>query len=87
MLLVIKHNVINFPVKIISLGFLHEQMRSDRDQYIYIHKQNVKPKYLTEFEKADPKRYSNLGMSYDYCSVMHYHSDAFSKVGWHIRRL
>uniref|UniRef100_A0A803JRW0 Metalloendopeptidase n=1 Tax=Xenopus tropicalis TaxID=8364 RepID=A0A803JRW0_XENTR len=58
-----------------ALGFYHEQSRSDRDDYVTIHTENIIP---GNFNKADS---NNLGLEYDYSSVMHYSGDAFSKNG------
>lgn len=59
-----------------ALGFLHEQMRADRDQYVTIHWSNVDPTYAYNFEKetANVATHGN----YDYSSIMHYHSTAFA---------
>lgn len=62
-----------------ALGFLHEQNRSDRDDYVLIQYENIRPKWLRNF-----KKYSNtqsFGMIYDYGSIMHYSSKAFSANG------
>ncbi|XP_031746777.1 embryonic protein UVS.2 isoform X5 [Xenopus tropicalis] len=61
-----------------ALGFYHEQNRSDRDDYVIIHPENIIPDYLSNFDKYDT---NNLGTEYDYNSVMHYARDAFSSNG------
>ncbi|KAE8587887.1 hypothetical protein XENTR_v10022165 [Xenopus tropicalis] len=61
-----------------ALGFYHEQSRSDRDDYVTIHTENILPGYEGNFNKANS---NNLGLEYDYSSVMHYPGDAFSKNG------
>ncbi|KAE8587877.1 hypothetical protein XENTR_v10022160 [Xenopus tropicalis] len=61
-----------------ALGFYHEQNRSDRDDYVIIHPENILPDSLNNFNKYDT---NNLGTEYDYNSVMHYARDAFSKNG------
>uniref|UniRef100_A0A803J2A6 Metalloendopeptidase n=1 Tax=Xenopus tropicalis TaxID=8364 RepID=A0A803J2A6_XENTR len=66
---IIEHELIH------ALGFYHEQNRSDRDDYVTIHPENVIPGYLSNFKKYDT---NNLGIEYDYSSVMHYARDAFS---------
>ncbi|KAG2463061.1 UVS2 protein, partial [Polypterus senegalus] len=57
------------------LGFLHEQSRSDRDQYVRINWEYISPEYVSNFGKINT---NNLGTPYDYSSVMHYSRDAFS---------
>ncbi|RWS22828.1 hypothetical protein B4U80_08641 [Leptotrombidium deliense] len=60
------------------LGFEHEHNRSDRDDFIYVHWENMDPTFYFQYEK---KEYPQLGMDltderyyYDYYSVMHYPS-------------
>ncbi|XP_075185923.1 embryonic protein UVS.2-like [Anomaloglossus baeobatrachus] len=57
------------------LGFVHEHMRSDRDSYVTIMYQYISPGDTPNFNKANT---NNLGIEYDYSSVMHYERDAFS---------
>ncbi|XP_030581711.1 high choriolytic enzyme 2-like [Archocentrus centrarchus] len=61
-----------------ALGFHHEQVRSDRDQYVSILTQNIMPGTQSNFEK---KQTNNLQTSYDFNSVMHYPRTAFSRNG------
>ena len=62
-----------------ALGLWHEQSREDRDKHIQIHWQNIKPENLHNFNQhiTDGDDYD----SYDYDSIMHYGSTAFSKNG------
>ncbi|CAH2237519.1 zinc metalloproteinase nas-13-like [Pararge aegeria] len=62
-----------------AIGFLHEQSRPERDDFVYIQYSNIKPGAENNFKKADTKRTSDFGVSYDYNSVMHYSEYAFSK--------
>uniref|UniRef100_F6YMH7 Metalloendopeptidase n=2 Tax=Xenopus tropicalis TaxID=8364 RepID=F6YMH7_XENTR len=57
------------------LGFVHEHVRSDRDQYVNVVKKNILPDSLGNFDIAVT---NNLGLPYDYYSVMHYPRNAFS---------
>ncbi|XP_034018771.1 low choriolytic enzyme-like [Thalassophryne amazonica] len=57
-----------------ALGFYHEQNRSDRDNYVQIHYENIPEYYLNNFQKMDT---NNLYTPYDYGSVMHYGRTAF----------
>ncbi|KAJ1182611.1 hypothetical protein NDU88_007798 [Pleurodeles waltl] len=51
------------------LGFHHEQSRSDRDDYVRIVTEFVADGKLSNFNKLNT---NNLGLEYDYSSVMHY---------------
>lgn len=59
-----------------ALGFWHEQSRSDRDDYIKINYENVAEDYKSQFNKREGL--DNFEQRYDYDSVMHYYSTAFS---------
>ncbi|MDF1757386.1 MAG: M12 family metallopeptidase [Legionellaceae bacterium] len=62
-----------------SLGLWHEQSRADRDQYIKIIWDNIEEKHQFNFNQ-----HFNEGFDfgeYDYQSIMHYSSHAFSKNG------
>ncbi|KAM4723162.1 embryonic protein UVS.2-like [Rhinophrynus dorsalis] len=58
-----------------ALGFVHEQSRSDRDNYVTIMTQYISPEYQGNFAKMNT---NNLGLEYDYSSVMHYGAYDFS---------
>ena len=58
-----------------ALGFVHEQSRSDRDQYVTIHTANIMPTFEHNF--AIDLNTSTAG-PYDFCSVMHYGRYFFS---------
>ncbi|GMV24582.1 MAG: hypothetical protein AMXMBFR58_06130 [Phycisphaerae bacterium] len=61
-----------------AIGLCHEQNRSDRDQFVTVQWNNIKPGYKTEFlqqtAEADDKN------TYDYDSIMHYPDDAWGKI-------
>ncbi|XP_032894457.1 low choriolytic enzyme-like [Amblyraja radiata] len=61
-----------------TIGFNHEQNRSDRDTYVTILLDKVIEEARYNFIKLNT---NNLGMPYDYNSVMHYGRYAFSKDG------
>lgn len=63
------------------LGMDHEQSRPDRDKYIKIVYDNIKPGYETEFE-LNPEAYTKE--PYDYLSIMHYGMYTFSKNRGHL---
>ncbi|KAM3918118.1 embryonic protein UVS.2-like isoform 2-T2 [Leptodactylus fuscus] len=58
-----------------SLGFQHEQCRSDRDKYIRINWGNISQDKERNFYKMSTQ---NLGVPYDYLSVLHYGKFAFA---------
>ncbi|XP_073258698.1 zinc metalloproteinase nas-6-like [Porites lutea] len=58
-----------------ALGMMHEHCRADRDQFIRINFNNVRPKAKIEFQIL--KGYV-LGEPYDFGSVTHYGFDFFS---------
>ncbi|MEE6490723.1 hypothetical protein FKM82_015979 [Ascaphus truei] len=58
-----------------ALGFVHEHGRSDRDDYVTIMTQYISPGDLSSFSIQDS---DNLGLEYDYESVMHYARNAFT---------
>lgn len=59
-------------------GMSHEQSRSDRDQYVQIVWNNIQPNMAYNFDRED-RTLSTC--SYDYGSIMHYGSTAFSVNG------
>jgi len=59
-----------------ALGFWHEHSRPDRDDYIQINTNYIKPGFDNNFAKAT--MVNSLGSPYDYSSIMHYPSTAFS---------
>lgn len=60
-----------------ALGFWHEQSRPDRDSYINILWNNIPSGVRSQFTKMPSNAIDSRGVSYDYDSVMHYHSTAF----------
>ncbi|KAE8606526.1 hypothetical protein XENTR_v10010769 [Xenopus tropicalis] len=52
-----------------ALGFIHEHCRSDRDNYV-----DIIYKYISEGDRSSFTKVNsnNLGLQYDYSSVMHY---------------
>ncbi|KJH43688.1 shTK domain protein [Dictyocaulus viviparus] len=65
-----------------SVGFYHEHERWDRDNYITILWQNIDREAYDQFGKVDLSESSYYGQTYDYFSIMHYDSLAFSKNGY-----
>jgi hypothetical protein len=64
-----------------TLGFFHEQSRPDRDSYVNIRSENIQSGMEHNFNKYDNTFVDTKNTPYDYASVMHYGSDAFSLNG------
>ena len=64
-----------------ALGVNHEQCRRDRDDYIDVFYDNIEPYLAYNFDKSPYEVNYELSGTYDYNSVMHYYSGAFSKNG------
>lgn len=64
-----------------ALGFYHQQSAANRDEWVVIHWENIKPGKEHNFEKYDRDVVTDFGFTYDYSSVMHYSAHAFSSNG------
>ncbi|XP_015763477.1 PREDICTED: meprin A subunit alpha-like [Acropora digitifera] len=64
-----------------AIGFFHEQSRSDRDKYIKVYWENILSGFADQFEKYTWRTIDDLGVSYDFKSIMHYDRRAFTKDG------
>jgi hypothetical protein len=62
-----------------ALGFWHEQSRPDRDEWVDIRWENIRPGWENNFIKYGYN--ARTATPYDYESVMHYSAYAFSKNG------
>ncbi|XP_037797105.1 protein SpAN-like [Penaeus monodon] len=62
-----------------ALGLFHEQTRADRDDYVQIFTENVRPGVEVNFQKEDNS--VSYGQEYDFFSLMQYSSTAFTKNG------
>ncbi|XP_033218253.1 zinc metalloproteinase nas-13-like [Belonocnema kinseyi] len=63
------------------VGFLHEQSRYERDEFVIVQWQNILRGHEVNFEKSSRQTTDAFGIGYDYASVMHYSPNAFSKNG------
>jgi len=61
-----------------AFGHMHEQTRSDRDQYVTINWQNITAGFESNFQKQSSM---TDYYAYDYASIMHYPTWAFSSNG------
>ncbi|XP_037719339.1 zinc metalloproteinase nas-13-like isoform X2 [Drosophila subpulchrella] len=64
-----------------ALGFFHEQNRHERDSYVRVISDNVKPGKIKNFRKYSSNQESGFGVEYDYGSVMHYSTTSFTRNG------
>lgn len=66
-----------------AIGLWHEQSRSDRDAHVIVHWENIVEEYRFAFETYGEQGLSGRDVgAYDYDSIMHYHSTAFSIDPW-----
>lgn len=64
-----------------ALGFYHMQSSFDRDNYVRINFENVEAGREHNFRLYNNRMVSHFGTSYDYDSLLHYRSSAFSSNG------
>ncbi|XP_034239105.1 astacin-like metalloprotease toxin 5 [Thrips palmi] len=64
-----------------TLGMWHEHTRPDRDEHVTVLWGNIAPGRKPNFLRRPPGTVRTLGLPYDYGSVMHYRSVAFSRNG------
>uniref|UniRef100_A0A182P9T8 Metalloendopeptidase n=1 Tax=Anopheles epiroticus TaxID=199890 RepID=A0A182P9T8_9DIPT len=64
-----------------ALGFYHMQSATERDNYVDILWQNIVPGREGNFQSYGTDRILNYGVAYDYGSLMHYNTHAFSANG------
>ncbi|XP_046802880.1 seminal metalloprotease 1-like [Lucilia cuprina] len=64
-----------------ALGFHHEHSTFYRDDYLKVVWENIQQGKEPFFQKYNASTVTGFGVSYDYGSVMHYPSAAFSKNG------
>uniref|UniRef100_A0AC35U7Q5 Zinc metalloproteinase n=1 Tax=Rhabditophanes sp. KR3021 TaxID=114890 RepID=A0AC35U7Q5_9BILA len=62
-----------------ALGLEHEQSRPDRDSYISVDPKNVLAGMESQFTKSTVTNVRDFSLSYNFGSVMHYDTFAFSK--------
>ncbi|CAK8679069.1 unnamed protein product [Clavelina lepadiformis] len=64
-----------------AFGFMHEQCRPDRDEYIKVHLENIREGSEGQFQKLSLQYALDLGSPYDFDSLMHYGEKDFSSNG------
>jgi hypothetical protein len=60
-----------------TLGFAHEQVRPDRDNFITVNTDNIKPGAITNYDIISNSQWEDMTSPYDIGSVMHYGSKSF----------
>jgi Astacin (Peptidase family M12A) len=55
-----------------ALGFFHEHQRWDRDQFVTIHYENIKPGRASDYDWVPKANWVVSSLPYDYRSIMHY---------------
>jgi hypothetical protein len=55
-----------------ALGFFHEHERWDRDQFVTIHYENIKPGRASDHDWIPKTNWVVSSLPYDYHSIMHY---------------
>lgn len=55
-----------------ALGFFHEHQRWDRDAYVTIHYENIKPDRTDDYDWIPKTNWIATSKDYDYYSIMHY---------------
>uniref|UniRef100_A0A0N4Z5R3 Zinc metalloproteinase n=1 Tax=Parastrongyloides trichosuri TaxID=131310 RepID=A0A0N4Z5R3_PARTI len=61
-----------------ALGFMHEQCRPDRDQFLSINLNNVAPNQRFNYQIVNSDKTETFGIPYNYGSAMQYDKKAFS---------
>jgi len=64
-----------------ALGMIHEHSRPDRDQFIKVKYENVKPSDLNNFQKYPYYEVDELDEEFNFASVMMYPNKAFTRNG------
>uniref|UniRef100_A0A1B6E272 Metalloendopeptidase n=2 Tax=Clastoptera arizonana TaxID=38151 RepID=A0A1B6E272_9HEMI len=62
-----------------ALGLYHQQSAPNRDDYVTVNWDNIEPDHKHNFDKYNTSTVTDYGVGYDYNSIMHYSSHAFSK--------
>jgi hypothetical protein len=63
-----------------ALGFIHEQSRTDRDQYVQVIWDNIQDEFKPQYAMVPPDLMGTLkGSPFDYHSVMMYPPTLFAK--------
>ncbi|CAF3721759.1 unnamed protein product [Adineta steineri] len=72
------HHSVSLHEFLHALGFVHEHTRPDRDTYVRVYYENIESSQSYAFDKFPSNQVNTYNQAYDYGSIMHYRSDAFS---------
>ncbi|KAE9416986.1 hypothetical protein Angca_010281, partial [Angiostrongylus cantonensis] len=64
-----------------ALGLFHTQSRHDRDNFINLYVQNIRPDWRSQFVKQTERTNYNYNITYDYGTIMHYGATTVSVNG------
>lgn len=64
-----------------QLGLWHEHTRPDRDEYVTVLNINIEQADMQNFVKRKASEINLEGLEYDFDSIMHYRTNAFSNNG------
>lgn len=64
-----------------AIGCIHEHSRPDREKYLDVKWNNIKKSEWNNFQKYELHSVKDMGIAYNFASVMHYRNDAFTKNG------
>jgi len=64
-----------------TLGLGHEHQRPDRDDFVTVLFDKVRPGLEHNFDRLDDTAFTTFGIPYDFGSVLHYSRTAFSTDG------
>ncbi|XP_060662476.1 seminal metalloprotease 1-like [Drosophila nasuta] len=64
-----------------TLGFHHQQCSPNRDEFVKVIEENITEGRENNFKKYTEDRVGDFDVPYDYSSILHYSSLAFSKNG------
>ncbi|ESO97657.1 hypothetical protein LOTGIDRAFT_181619 [Lottia gigantea] len=60
-----------------AIGWIHEQARPDRDDFITVNFNQIPPKWQSQYSKRSPNVINDFNVEYDYTSIMHYSANSF----------
>ncbi|KAK6190915.1 hypothetical protein SNE40_002681 [Patella caerulea] len=62
-----------------AIGWIHEQARPDRDDYIFVNYAQIPANWHRQYDKFRTQFINDFDVDYDYTSIMHYSGRAFGE--------